>query len=171
MQSKLSVILLKGRNIDETSDMNKMAVHLEQILSEKDGIDLKIRQSITDAMLKSVNFIVFCGYDTTILSEFFKSLSAIEAVEGQEGPTVFLYEEPGQSIWEHLNYILREGMDLGRVSPKVFNKVVDVWSYHDIINTINISLKRLGTNATNDNSPSTLRGNASEVVGARPVEA
>ena len=166
MQSKLSVILLKGKSIDEMADMNKMAVHLEQILSEKDGVDLKIRQSITDAVLKTADFIVFCGYDTSILSEFFKALYAIEASEGVAGPTLFLYEEPGQSIWEHLNYILRGGMDLRRVNPKIFNKVVDTWSYRDIISTIDISIRKLGVTSTASNSAVSDGRNVPETAGA-----
>ena len=148
MQSKISVVLLKSKAVDNSSDLNKMAVHLEQVLTEKDGVDLKVRQSVTEASAKSSDFIIFCGYDTAALSEFFKALSAVEAMDGKEGPILFLYEEPGQSPWERINYLLRDGMDLGRVSPKVFDKVIDTWSYRDIISTIDVSLRRLGTGST-----------------------
>ena len=145
MQSKVSVLLLKGKNVDEMSDMNKMAVHLEQMLTEKDGVDFKTRQGLTDPSIKSSDFIVLCGYDCGILSELFKALSVIEGMDGDEGPIVFLYEEPGVSIYERINYILTEGMDLRRVSPKVFKKVVDTTSYRDIIGYIDVSLRKLGT--------------------------
>lgn len=165
MQSKVSVILLKSKTIDNSSDINKMTVHLEQILTEREKLDLKTRQSLTDANIKSSDFIVFCGYDSSILSEFFKALSIIEGLEGSSsGPFLFLYDEPGQSIWEHLNYILTSGMDLRRIDPKVFNKIISTWSYRDIINTVDISIRKLGINAVNDNSPAVDGGDASETT-------
>ena len=148
MQSKVSVLLLKGKNVDEMSDMNKMAVHLEQMLTEKNGVDFKVRQGLTDPSVKSSDFIVFCGYDCGILSEFFKALSVIEGLDGDEGPTLFLYEEPGILVYEKINNILTEGMDLRRISPKVFKKIVDTTSYRDIIGYIDVSLRKLGTAAT-----------------------
>jgi hypothetical protein len=148
MQSKISVLLLKGKNVDEMSDMNKMAVHLEQVLTEKDGVELKTRQGLTDPAVKSADFIIFCGYDCGSLGEFFKALGVIEAVEGKEGPVVFLYEEPGNSIYEYLNRILTAGMDLGRIGPKVFDKIIDTSTYRDIIGYIDVSLRKLGTPAT-----------------------
>jgi hypothetical protein len=66
-------------------------------------------------------------------------------MDGDEGPIVFLYEEPGVSVYERINYILTEGMDLRRISPKVFKKVVDTTSYRDIIGYIDVSLRKLGT--------------------------
>jgi len=145
MQSKISVILIKRRAVDNSSDLNKMAVHLEQMLTEKDGVELKVRQGLTEAAIKSASFVVFCGYDNAALSEFFKALSVIEGMEGDSGPVLFLYEEAGQSIWERMNYILREGMDLRRMDPKIFNKIVDTWTYKDIISTIDVALRKLGT--------------------------
>jgi hypothetical protein len=171
MSSKVSVILLKSRAVDTSSDMNKMAVHLEQMLAEKDGVDLKIRQGLTDASIKSADFVIFCGYDSACLSEFFKALSAIEEMPGKEGPVLFLYEEAGQSIWEHLNYILSAGMGLGRITPKVFDKIVSVWSYRDIITTIDIRVRQLGIDSADGDSTATKRGNAPKASGARPVEA
>ena len=53
MPSKISVVLLKGKSIGETSDINKMAVHLEQILTEKDQVDFKVRQSLTEPAVKT----------------------------------------------------------------------------------------------------------------------
>lgn len=145
MQSKVSVLLLKGKNIDEMSDMNKMAVHLEQILTEKDGVDLKTRQGLTDPAIKSADFIVFCGYDCGVIGEIFKALGVIETLDGKEGPVLFLYEEPGNSVYEYFNRILTEGMDLGRISPKVFDKIIDTNTYRDIIGYIDVSLRKLGT--------------------------
>lgn len=145
MQSKVSVLLLKGKNVDEMSDMNKMAVHLEQMLTEKNGVDFKTRQGLTDPAIKSSDFIVFCGYDCNILSEFFKALNVIESIDGDEGPILFLYEEPGVSVYEMINNILTKGMDLHRISPKVFKKIVDTMSYRDIIGYIDVSLRKLGT--------------------------
>jgi hypothetical protein len=149
MQSKISVLLLKGKNVDEMSDMNKMAVHLEQVLTEKDGVDLKIRQGLTDPAIKSSDFIVFCGYDCGILGELFKALSVIESLDGKEGPVLFLYEEPGNSIYEHLNRVLTSGMDLKRIESKVFDKIIDTNTYRDIIGYIDVSLRKLGTSAVN----------------------
>ena len=172
MQSKVSVILLRSKFIDNASDINKMAVHLEQILAERGGVDLKTRQGLTDANIKSADFIVFCGYDTAILSELFKTLSAIELLEGEAtGPRLFLYEEPGQSIEEYLNYILTAGMDLRRISPKIFNKIIHTWSYRDIINTVDISIRQLGINSANDSGTGTDGGDATKAPRPRQVAA
>lgn len=148
MQSKISVLLLKGKNVNEVSDVNKMAVHLEHLLNEKEGVDLKVRQSLTDPSIKASDFIIFCGYDTGILSEFFKTLYVMESMEDNSGPIVFLYEEPGTSIYEKLDRILTEGMDLERINPKIFKKIVDTSTYRDIIGYIDVSLKKLGTQGT-----------------------
>lgn len=152
MQSKISVLLLKGKNVDEMSDMNKMAVHLEQVLTEKDGVDLKTRQGLTDPAIKSADFIVFCGYDCGIIGEVFKALGVIETLDGKEGPVLFLYEEPGNSVYEHFNRVLTEGMDLGRINSKVFDKIIDTNTYRDIIGYIDVSLRKLGSSTTTDNS-------------------
>jgi hypothetical protein len=171
MQSKVSVILVKSKAINNSSDINKMAVHLEQILLEKEKTDVKTRLSITEPVIKSTDFIVFCGYDSALLSEFFKALAVIEGIEGDGGPTIFLYEEPGQTIWEHLNYILRDGAGLRRISPKVFNKVIDTWSYRDIIGTIDMGIKKLGTRAPDRVEPALEPGHPTNIVSPRPVEA
>lgn len=145
MQTKVSIVLLKSKAVNASSDMNKMAVHLEQLLLEKDNIDLKVRQSLTETAIKTSSFIVFCGYDNNMLSEFFKVIASIENSEDASHPVVFLYEEPGQSIWEYINYIFRSGVDLARMDPKIFDRVVDTWSYRDIIGTVDVMLKRFGT--------------------------
>lgn len=141
MQSKLVVTLVRGKAVDNSSDLNKMTVHLEQILAEKDGVDVKTRQTLTEAAIKSSSCIVFCGFDCSSLSEFFKALSVIESIEESEPPFIFLYEEPGQSVWEKLNEILTQGMDLGRINPSVFNKIYDCWSYRDITGVVDVKLK------------------------------
>lgn len=148
MQSKISVLLLKGKNIDEMSDINKMAVHLEQILTEKDGVDLKIRQGLTDPAIKSADFIIFCGYDCGTLGEIFKALGVIEGLDGKEGPVLFLYEEPGNSIYEYIDRILTAGMDLRRIDSKLFDKVIDTSTYRDIIGYIDVTLRKLGNSTT-----------------------
>lgn len=152
MQLKLSVVLLKGQNINAESDINKMAVHLEQMLTEKDGVDLKIRQSLTEPTIRKTDFIVFCGYDAALLSELFKAMSVVETCEPSEGPTLFLYDEPGQSIQNHLDYIIRAGADIKRIDPKLFNKIIDTWSHNDIIGYINVALRRLGTSSDTANN-------------------
>lgn len=153
MQSKVSVILVKSKTLDTSSDINKMAVHLEQILTEKDKTDIKVRQSVTEAVIKTTDYMVFCGYDSGLLAEFFKALSVVEGMELETGPQLFLYEEPGQSIWEHINYILMEGARLGRVDPKIFNRAVTTWSYRDIIGTIDIGIRKLGTRQADSDLP------------------
>lgn len=165
MQSRISVVLIKSRAVDNSSDLNKMAVHLEQLLTEKDGVELKVRQTLTEATIKSASFIVFCGYDCAALGEFFKALSGIESMEGNEGPLLFLYEEAGQSIWERLNYILRDGMDLGRMDPKIFKRVIDTWSYRDIISTIDVTLRKLGTGSTSNTGTTSKRGTVPVTTG------
>lgn len=169
MQPKLSVVLLKGQNVNAESDINKMAVHLEQMLTEKDGVDLKVRQNLTEPIIRKTNFIVFCGYDTMILSELFKAMSAIETCEPNEGPTLFLYEEPGQSIQEYINSLVRAGSDLGRINHKLFDRVVDTWSHNDIIGYINVALRRLGSSSNVTNSPvASIDGTGTPDAGADP---
>jgi hypothetical protein len=162
MQPKLSVVLIKGQNVNAESDINKMAVHLEQMLTEKEGVDLKIRQTLTEPTIRKTNFIVFCGYDTMILSELFKAMSAIESCEDSEGPILFLYEEPGQSIQEQINNIIRAGSDLGRINHKLFNRVVDTWSHNDIIGYINVALKRARLSTDPASSPVTSTNGAGD---------
>lgn len=170
MQPKISVVLIKSKAVDNSSDLNKMAVHLEQILAEKDGVELKVRQGLTEATIKSASVVVFCGYDCSTLSEFFKALAIVESMEVSESPLLFLYEEAGQSIWEKLNYILSDGMNLGRVDSLIFKKVVDTWRYRDIISTIDIILRRLGTRPTADTNSTAKRGATPDATGVRPLE-
>ena len=113
---------------------------------------LGVSRSPKEPTIRKTNFIVFCGYDTTILSELFKAMSVVETCEPNEGPTLFLYDEPGQSIQTHLDYIMTAGADLGRINPKLFNKVIDTWSHNDIIGYINIALRRLGTSSDTANN-------------------
>ena len=165
MQNKLSVVLLKGKNINEMSDMNRMSVHLEQILAEKEGVDLKVRQNITDALLKSVNFIVLCGYDSGLLSEFFKIIAYMESITKEDRPIVFLYEEPGQTIESNINELIRRGSELDRIDITVFDKVIDTWTYNDIIGYINVSLKRLGSSSNTTD----VKSNDSSISGESAV--
>lgn len=148
MQSKLSALLLKGKNVDEMSDMNKMAVHLEQILAEKEGLEVKTRQSLTDPAIKASDFVILCGCDLGVFSEIFKTLGVIESLEADQGPILLIYEEPGVNVADPLNRILMEYMDAGRVSPKVFDKIVHTTSYRDIIGYIDVYVRKLGTEAT-----------------------
>lgn len=152
--------------MDNSTDINKMSVHLEQILAERDKVDLKIRQTLTEPNIRSSDFIIFCGYDSSVLSEFFKALSVVESIEGEgNGPTLFLYEEPGQSIWGHLNYLLMQGMDLKRIKSKIFNKIVDSWSYRDIISSVDVRIRQIGIESTTSNSSSSDGGDVPEAAG------
>lgn len=151
MQSKISVALLKGKNVGKTSDINKMAVHLEQILTEKDGVDLKIRQTLTDPVVKSADYIIFCGYDCGLLSEMFKVLELINSKEADL--FLFLYEEPGESPHREIDQILTSAADIGRVDPKLYDRIINTTSYRDIIGYIDVSLKKLGSAQPAQNNP------------------
>lgn len=94
---KVQVVLVRSKSANGTSDISKMTSHLEGLLIEKEGVDLKVRASLTDAVLKGSDYVVFCGYDLDCLSDLFKALSFVETA-GNLAPTLFLYEEPGQSI-------------------------------------------------------------------------
>jgi hypothetical protein len=48
-----------------------------------------------------------------------------------------MYDEPGTSVYEHIDRILMAGLDMRRVDPKVFKKMLDTWRYHDIIGLVN----------------------------------
>lgn len=171
MQIKPSVLLLKGRNTSDMSDICKMAVHLENVLLEMDGVDFKTRQGLTDSAIKSSDFVIFCGFDSYILSEFFRVLHIIENLpEEVNGPIVFLYEEPGKSIYEHLNYILTSGMDEKRISSRVFKNIVDTWRYRDIVDSIAIAVRRLGSLPDSKPSAAINPGTPGESAGARQVE-
>jgi hypothetical protein len=148
MSSKISIVILKSKSVDSTSDINKMVVHLEQILTEKEGIDLKVRQSLTDSIIKSSKFIIFAGWDSSILCQFFNALSVIEKQEMDEGKKLFLFDEPGKNCWTDLNRILTFGMDIERFDPVVFDSVVDCWNYRDIMSYIDLDLRRLELNAS-----------------------
>lgn len=152
MQTKISVVLVKSRGPVETADINKMSVHLEQVLAEKDRVDLKIRQTLTDTSIKSAKFVVFCGYDTQALSDLFKVLHAAETGGADSLSKVFLYDEPGQNLLTKLNELLTRGMDAQRVSPTLFNKLAECWNYRDIIGYIDAEIRQLGTAETSQNS-------------------
>ena len=134
---KVSVVLVKSKQSEATSDINKMTVHLEKLLEENPNVDLKSRNSVTDASVKSADFVVFCGFSLDNLSALFHTLSVIELTETPiKTPFVFLYDEPGQSIYEEIDRILMKGMDLKRVNPKIFKNLIDTWRYHDIIGMV-----------------------------------
>ena len=140
---KVSVTLVKSKQAESTSDINKMTVHLEKILSEKDGVDLRIKNSITDANVRTSDFIVFCGFGLNTLSTLFQCLSIVELTESPlKPPFIILYDEPGVSINEDLNKILMSGMDLKRVDPKVFRNILDTWRHSDIINMVAQEIKK-----------------------------
>ncbi len=135
---KVAVVLVKSKQAETTSDINKMTVHLEKILNENSGVDLKIRQGLTEANVKSSDFIVFCGFSLGTLSSFFQALATVESTEPpMKTPMVILYDEPGTSVYEHIDRILMAGLDMRRIDPKVFKKVLDTWRYHDIISLVN----------------------------------
>lgn len=136
MQSKLSVVIVRARSVKETSDMNRMAVHLEQILAEKDGIDLRIRQTLTESSLKSADFIVFSGFDLTSLSELFKALAS------DTKAIMFMYDEPGVEPTSGVKELLRLGSDHGRLDIRISDRLVSCWTYRDIIGYIDSALRR-----------------------------
>lgn len=139
---RVSVVLVKSKQAEATSDINKMTVHLEKLLEDNSSVDLKSRNSVTDANIKSADFVVFCGFNLDSLSSLFQALSVIELTETPiKTPIVFLYDEPGQSIYEDLDRILMRGMDLKRINPKVFKSLVDTWRYHDIIGMVNQEIR------------------------------
>lgn len=135
---KVSVVLVKSKQAESVSDINKMTVHLEKILDENTSIELKSRLTLTDANIKSSDVIVFCGFSLGTLSSLFQTLSVIESTEEPlKTPIVILYDEPGRSIYENLDKILMSGMDMRRIDPKVFKKIIDTWRHHDIITMVN----------------------------------
>ena len=40
MSAKTSVVIVKSKSVDNASDLNKMVVHLDQILTEKEGVEV-----------------------------------------------------------------------------------------------------------------------------------
>jgi hypothetical protein len=149
MSDKVSVVIIKAKSVDATTDINKMTVHLEQILTEKQKVDVKTRQSVTEATLKGSDFIIFAGWDSMSISQLFSTISFLEKEdESAKEKLIFLFDEPGASCWDSLNRLLTEGMDLGRIDSKIFKKIVDCWSYRDIMSYIDVKLRKLDVNAT-----------------------
>lgn len=149
MSAKISVVIVKSKSVDTTSDLNKMVVHLEQVLAEKENVEVKTRQSITETLVKSADFIVFSGWDNLLLSGFFQVLSILEKSETSK--KLFLFDEPGTNCWTDLNRLLTFGMDIGRIDPKVFENIVDCWNHRDIMSYIDLELKRLNSDANTRN--------------------
>ena len=141
MSSKLSVVVIKSKSVDTTSNLNKMIVHLEQILTEKENVELKTRQSITDALVKSADFIIFSGWDSALLSSFFHTIGLLEKSESDK--KVFLFDEPGTNCWTDLNRLLTFGMDIERIDPSIFDKIIDCWNYRDIMSYIDLKVRKL----------------------------
>ena len=152
MPAKIFVTIIKAKSVDATSDLNKMVVHLEQILAEKEEVDVKQRQSVTDASIKNADFIVFAGWDTMALSNFFLTLSAFEKQEIQNDKKIFLFDEPGSNCWGEINRLLTMGMDLGRIDSKLFDKIDDCWNYRDIMSYIDVKLRKLNQDANTGDS-------------------
>jgi hypothetical protein len=140
---KVSVVLVKSKQAETTSDINKMTIHLEKILEDLPGVDLKSKNSITEANARSADFIVFCGFSLNTLSYLFQCLSTVESTDSPlKSPLIILYDEPGMSIYEDLNRILMSGMDMRRVNPKIFKRLLDTWRHNDIINLVNQEIKK-----------------------------
>ena len=152
MPAKTSVVIVKSKSVDNASDLNKMVVHLEQILTEKEGVEIKVRQSITEALVKGADFVVFAGWDNSLLSSFFSTLSTIEKIEPPVDKKIFLFDEPGSHCWTDLNRILTVGMDLGRIDQNFFEKIVDCWNYRDIMSYIDFKLRQLNDNDSTGNT-------------------
>lgn len=152
MPAKTSVVIVKSKSVDNASDLNKMVVHLEQILTEKEGVEIKVRQSITEALVKGADFVVFAGWDNSLLSSFFSTLSTIEKIEPPVDKKIFLFDEPGSNCWTDLNRILTFGMDLGRIDQNLFEKIVDCWNYRDIMSYIDFKLRQLNDNDSTGNT-------------------
>ena len=128
-----------------------MVVHLEQTLTEKEGVELKTRQSITEALVKGSDFIVFAGWDNLLLSNLFAALNFLEKQEAEDDKKIFLFDEPGSNCWGDVNRLLTEGMDLGRIDGKLFKKIEDCWNYRDIMSYIDVKLRKLESNANSGN--------------------
>jgi hypothetical protein len=152
MSAKISVAIIKAKSVDTTSDLNKMVVHLEQILTEKDGVEVKTRQSVTDALIKGADYVVFAGWDTMLLSSLFATLNYIEKQEVDDDKKIFLFDEPGDSCWQDINRLLTTGMDLGRIDSKLFQKIEDCWNYRDIMSYIDVKLRKIEANANTGDS-------------------
>ena len=147
MPAKTSVVIVKSKSVDNASDLNKMVVHLDQILTEKEGVEVKVRQSITEALVKGADFVVFAGWDNTLLSNVFSTLGILEKLEITKDKKIFLFDEPGSNCWNEINKILTFGMDLGRVDEKLFENIVDCWNHRDIMSYIDLELRRIDPDA------------------------
>lgn len=148
MSSKISVVIVKSKSVDTTSDLNKMVVHLEQVLAEKEGVEVKIRQSITDTTVKTADFVIFSGWDTQLLSSLFSAVNQFEKLDSTEAK-LFLFDEPGSNCWTDLSRLLTFGMDIDRVNPSIFDKIIDCWNYRDIMSYIDLKLRKLNANTGN----------------------
>jgi hypothetical protein len=152
MSSKISVTIIKTKSVDAVSDLNKTAVHLEQVLTEKEGVEVKTRQSVTETVVKSSDYIIFVGWDTIGISNIFFALNALEKTETEDDKKIFLFDEPGSNCWDELNRLLTLGMDLNRIDSKLFKKIENCWNYRDIMSYIDVKLKKLETNANSGDS-------------------
>lgn len=142
MSNKIGVTLIKARALEDNSDVHKMALHLTTLLEEKEGVEFKTRNSLTDATIKASNYIIFCGGDSSTLAEFFKCVAFVESNTELELPTMFFYDEPGSSIESDLNNLLVFISDRRRLTASVFKKLIYSWTYRDIIGNIDVALRK-----------------------------
>ena len=147
MPAKVSVLLVKSKSVDSVSDLNKMTVHLEQILTEKDKLDIKTRQTLTDQVIKAADFIIFAGWDAASLSQLFNVISNVEKSGADK--KIFVFDEPGKNCWTDLNRLLTFGMDIERINPSIFDKIIDCWNYRDIMSYIDVELRKLSESDAN----------------------
>lgn len=143
MSAKISVTVIKAQNIGADSDIPKLHMHLVNLLQEKEGVDLKTRNSLTEATIKGSDYIVLCGTDSATVSEYFKCISVVEGSKEVPMPKVFFYDVPGSWVEDDINALLRSMSDHRRVNVTVFENTFFSWNYRDIIGFVETDLKKV----------------------------
>lgn len=107
-------------------DLGAMISHLQTCL----GANAKSIELSADRLndFSPYQVLVFCGYDHITLAHLNLALDLTPT-----STTIVWYDEPGASIDRELNSVLFRGMDAGRIPPASVSRIVNSWSYQDIV--------------------------------------
>jgi len=130
----LKIALLYTKRSRSEKDLGKMIDHLEKILSEMDGVEVKninLDNTQYSSSLSSYQHLVFCGLDHLTLAGLHLALESTDP----ETTRITLYDEPGASAERELNSVLFRGVDHRRMPPHSVTRLTHSWSHRDIVAT------------------------------------
>jgi hypothetical protein len=139
------VSLLFTEKTRSEPDLGKMIQHLESVLKEIEGVEVKIC-TLGNGLkpLPQVDYTVLCGYDHITLAYFHLALD--------KGLKLAIYDEPGRALQTEMNSLMYRGVDSGRIPPTSLGAVEYCWSYKDIVGIVKQNLRGPGNHSRTNRS-------------------